>query len=119
MARTNIEATVLNHAGVSPAGTVGTADGHMFANSETEFLVLTNTGAAPRTVTIPTPATRSGQPVGDLAITVPAGATRYAGPFESADFSVQGGADRGKVYIDYPAGFVAEITTRVLRMPQL
>ncbi len=116
MARTNIVPTVMDDAGVSPAPTVGTADGLMFSNNGDELVVLKNNGAGSHTVTLPTPATRDDLAVGDRTVVLAAGATRYVGPLTPSLYNQISGVDMGKVYINIDAT-PGDVTAVVLRQP--
>ena len=116
MARTNLAVTPITRAGVLAAGVVGTADGHMFANSGEEFLEVVNANATvARTVTIVTGGQLEGSEIADQTVSIPAASRRLIGPFPPRSFNQIVGADRGKVHVNYEAAGVADLTTRVYR----
>ena len=83
--------------GLTLTSTAASAGGDKFPPGDVVFTV-NNTGASPCVVTIVTPGTVQGQPIGDVAVTVPAGGTRrYMGPFPAKDFA---GSD-GLVSVTY------------------
>lgn len=116
MARTNVAPVVLDDAGVLNAGTAGTVDGHMFSNNGDVIIVLKNGGAGSHTVTIPTPAKRDDLDVAERTIVLAAGAEKYAGPFTPSIYNQIGGADAGKVYVNYDAT-QSEVTLKALKLP--
>lgn len=73
-------------------------------------LHVKNASAAAVTVTVVTPGTVQGQPIGDVPVSVPAGGERFIGPFPKRDFA---GAD-GLVDVTYSA--VASVTVAVVRV---
>lgn len=130
MARTNLPLTTLapNSSIAGPAGTnVDVTNGMTIAlpstaipaspDSDTLFLVVNNTAAAAKAVTVragvgggatPGPAFRSG--IGDLAVSVGAGATRWIGPLESARFAQLDGS----INVDFEAGTTGTIIAAIL-----
>lgn len=101
MARTLIASTKLSIAGI--ATTLGAAhtDGNMFVNSGRTFVVVNNADVAEKTFTFQTPRTEGGNAVDELIITVAASTERLIGPFPPATYNQVGGADAGKVYVDF------------------
>lgn len=117
MARTDLSVVKISRAGVFEAGSVGTVDGHMFANDGEVFVEVQNTNATiARTVTFITGGTQEGLAVADVAVSIPAASRRLIGPFPSGTFNQTSGADRGKLHVDYDAAAPAELTTRVYRL---
>jgi hypothetical protein len=114
MARTPVPYTNLlpNAAVTVPAGTtVDVANDHVIdrADPERTVLLITNTDAAPHTVTLKAGTDRSlswaaGQ--GDNTFTVPATGSAFFGPFESGRYLQSG----QKVYLDFEAGHAGKVT---------
>lgn len=119
MARTDINPVVLDDAGTDPgAGNVGTVDGHMVRLTGREIIEVNNGNAAPQVVTLVTPGAPEGLQVADRTVSVPATTgRRLIGDLNPGLYAQKSGADEGKVYINYPAGVEASITTRVYRLP--
>lgn len=88
MPRVNIPVTAATARGVQlPDATVGDAtNNHVLANSGREKLLVSNTGAGARSVTIKFNKTVQGQTVTDLVQAIPAGKTWFFGPFPVEDF---------------------------------
>jgi hypothetical protein len=98
-----------------PAGTNGTADGLMADNDGRTIFVLNNTGAAARVVTFQTPAEEQGLALAEHTVSVAAGATVLVSELEPNVFNQPSSSDdRGKVYLNFPAGVEAEVNVRVL-----
>jgi hypothetical protein len=115
MARTEVTVVEASHEGVrADNGTAGTADGHYFANSGEEILVVKNSGAGSHTVTVPTPRTVEGLDVDDQEIAIPAGQVFAVGPFEPNTFN-NTGSNRGRVFVNYDAT-PGEVLTKVVRV---
>lgn len=117
MARTALTVTQITDAGVAlPAATNGTADGHLFANDITTILQLTNNGASTRVVTIQTGGQVAGKNIEDQSVSLAAGETKYVGGMQSSLYNRPSDPDRGKVYIDFPAGAQTEIAVRAFKV---
>lgn len=116
MARTALPVTEVVPTGVAPAATPGTVDGHYFDNRGEEILVIKNTGAGVHVVTVQTPRTVEGLTVAEQTNSIAAGATEYMGPFDQRTFN-QGGANRGRVFVDYDAT-QSEVSVTVLKVPK-
>lgn len=115
MARTALTVNEAAAGGIrADGGTAGTADGHYFANSGEEVVVIENSGAGSHTVTIPTPRTVEGLAVSEQTVVIPAGQVFMAGPFEPNTFN-NTGADRGRVFVDYDAT-PEELLSKVIRV---
>jgi hypothetical protein len=103
MAYTDLALVVAARGGLTVADaalTSAVAGGHQFVNDGSTVLLLQNTNAATRTVTITTAAVVDGQAVGDLAIVLAATTGRVI----TATFprSIYNQTD-GKVRVDYSA----------------
>lgn len=111
MARTTLSYTSLvgNNATAATPTNVDVANGMTIAQANTEhtILVVSNTDASARNLTI-----SQGDPVGGsgqypaLVVSVPATATRYVGPFESARYKQRDGS----LSLDFAAGFTGTVT---------
>lgn len=121
MARTELTPKDITPTGVNGASTTGTVDGHLFANNGRCIIMVTNGNAATRVLTIPTQATHNGRAVADDTVTCAASGTNggrtFIGPFAPALFNVQGGADDGKMYLNFPGGQETDLSVIVLRIP--
>lgn len=117
MARTTLTVTQLTEAGVAlPSATAGTADGHVFSNDGGTILEIKNNNASTRVVTIQTGGTYKGRGLDDQTISLTTGQTKHAGVFEPSVFNIPTGADKGKVYIDFPAGVESDIAVRAFKV---
>lgn len=74
-------ATVPSRTGTDPGYESCNGDGDDFVNTGSEVLLVLNQDEVSRNVTIITPGTVDGLPVGDRVVAVPAGAHRLIGPF--------------------------------------
>lgn len=118
MARTNLTVTEVTDAGVDPAGTAGTVDGHMVTLTGREFVEVNNADAAPQTVTVQTPGAPEGLAIADRVVSVPAGGRRIIGLANRGLYGQPStSADAGKAYINYAAGQEADFTVRAFRLP--
>lgn len=111
MPRTALTVQTTSRAGLaavySPADAV---NGNDFPNTGGEFLHVKNTGAAPVTLTIPTPVTIDGLAVADRTVSIPATTgDLFIGPFDN---SFYGGND-GRVQLDWSAA--TGVTIAVLK----
>ncbi|MFC8176529.1 hypothetical protein [Streptomyces sp. NPDC057325] len=82
---------VAGGASVEAADTAASAGGDTAPVGEGRFLYVRNGGASARTVTITTPGTVSGLPIGDVTVTVPAGEAKLV-PLTSIVRGVNGRA---------------------------
>lgn len=103
MAYTDLTVLVADRDGVSVADAVMTdavAGGHQFINDGATQLLIQNTNAATRTITISTPNTVDGNAIADLAFTIAA----TTGRLLTATFprTIYNQSD-GKVRVDYSA----------------
>lgn len=113
---TNILAT-----GVTQSLSAASGDGHQFANTGEEVVIVDNDYTETITLTIVTGGTVGGLAIADVDVAVAAGATALAGPFDTAIFNQASGAAAGKVYLTFNAavtGTVANsVTLNVYRVP--
>lgn len=103
--------TDLTRAGVNPALVAANAGGDTFPCSGNVFLMITNAGGAPRTVSVAYANLVDGQTVPAKQIVVPAGASRLAGPFPASLF--RGANDVAAVTYDA----VTSLTINPFRLP--
>lgn len=87
MARAELTVQEVIRSGLEWAETVIGADGLYFANTGVEFLILRNSDASDRTVTIDIPYTVDGQTITDKSIAITAGESRIAGPWPTKFYS--------------------------------
>lgn len=116
MARLNVARASATRAGVAyPVGVNGTVDGLMADNDGRTIFVLNNAGAAPRIVTFVTPAMEDGLAVADHTVSVTNGTTVMVSDLEPGTFNQpSSSADEGKVYLNFPGGFEADVNVRVI-----
>lgn len=94
--------------GLTPSLTAPTVDGDVIPTGQYGMWV-TNGSGAPINVTAQTPQTVEGLAVSENIVAVPAGQTKVIGPFPAGTYGrPSGGADPGKVYVDYSA--IASVT---------
>lgn len=104
MARTVLAAQQVVATGLEPVYTAANADGHFFENDGNTILHVKNGGAGEIDVTIQTPATQAGLAVSEQVVVIPAGEERLIGNLAPATYNrPTGGADAGKVYVDFEA----------------
>lgn len=116
MARVALTLLTADRDGISVADaalTAAIADGHSFVNDGRTVLLLQNTNAATRTITVQTPVTVDGLAVAELTITLPA----TTGRIITATFprTVYNQSD-GSVYIDYSA--TAGVLVAAIKIPK-
>lgn len=111
MARVSLTVQTVVPAGLAPSLTAPTADGDVF-DAGRVVLFVQNDSEDDITVTVPTPVTVRGLPVGDAGGTVPAGAFQLFGPFPKSTYGQLSGADLARVHADYSA--VADVTRGLL-----
>jgi len=71
---------------------------HDMTNTGQEFLVIRNSGASQRTVTLEIPETIDGQAVTNKTFTLEAGETKLAGPFPTPHYNQGTAGEAGKMY---------------------
>lgn len=104
MARTVLAAQQIVATGLEPVYTAANADGHFFENDGNTILHVKNGSGADVDVTLQTPATQGGLAVAEQVVTVTAGEERFIGRLLPALYNrPTGGADAGKVYVDFEA----------------
>lgn len=100
-------------AGLTPVLTAPTVDGDVISAGGSLFVMVTNASGAPITVTAQTPQTVEGLAVSEQIVSVPAAGTKLIGPFPAGTYGrPSGGADPGKVYLDYSA--IASVTRALI-----
>ena len=114
MARIDLPLQPVAPAGLAPSYVAANVDGHMFPNAGDVVLHVRNGGAGPVDVTVVTPASVDGLAVTDLVVQVPAGGERFIGRFRPAVYNQPGGADAGKVYVNYSG--VTSVTVAALQV---
>ncbi|KAB2344880.1 hypothetical protein [Actinomadura rudentiformis] len=90
MPRQKIAVIRVTKTGITPTAEIDgdPANGHVLANTGRTVLLVRNADTAdPHTLTLVTPGTVDGQPIGDRAIAIPAGATRWIGGIDPAIYS--------------------------------
>ncbi len=100
LARQKIAAAGLDFDAALAAANV---DGHSIPNEgKLTFVAVQNGGGGGINVTIQTPKVLDGDlAVGERVIAVGAGETYLAGPFPKDTYNQVGGADNGKIYVDF------------------
>ena len=88
MPRVDLPHTSITRAAVAPGAEVNgdATNNHSVVNDGNVFLLVRNSGASARTVTIVTPGTVDTQAVADRVISITAAASRYIGPFPPSDY---------------------------------
>jgi len=98
--------------GLAPNLTAPTVDGDVIPTGQ-YFLMVTNASGASINVTAQTPQKVEGLDVAENIVAVPAAGTRMIGPFPAGTYGrPSGGADPGKVYVDYSA--IASVTRALI-----
>lgn len=116
MARTALTVTNFVEAGITHAAVAAHVDGNMWDNTGTEVLMVINGSGGSINVTIQTQQTVNGLAIADRVVAVGAGVTKFIGSFQPLNlWNVSGGADNGKIYVDYSA--VTSVTVAVYRGP--
>ncbi|QRP48005.1 hypothetical protein [Amycolatopsis sp. FDAARGOS 1241] len=116
MARQSVDTQQVTLTGTDAGGTSPTAEGDIVDTGGTVFLLVSNTGASPATVTVQSQATYYGLDVEDLAVSVPAGATRAIGPLITEPFGFPASdANYKRAFVDY-TGTVADLKRSVLSL---
>lgn len=115
MARTSVPTQQITRAGVAPALTGPPADGDI-VDTGAVALWVDNGGAAPVTVTVPSPITYDGLDLEPLVVSVPAGGFRMIGPLPARTFAQPADAPVGanRALVDYSA--VASVTRAVIKL---
>jgi len=90
--------TDLTRAGINPALVAANIGGDSFPTVGNVFLLITNGGGSPRTVSVAYGTPVDGQTVPPKQVVVPAGASRLAGPYPAALF--RGANDQAAVTYD-------------------
>jgi hypothetical protein len=112
---TNLAAT-----GLTQALSAASGDGHQFANTGREVVIVNNGHSETITLTIVTGGTVGGLDIEDVDVAIDAGDTALVGPFETPIFNQTSGAAAGRVYLNWSAavtGTVANsVTLNVYRM---
>lgn len=98
---------VLTAPALSPNGDVVDAGAHT-------YLVVDNASGGSISVTVTTTAMQDGLAVSNLVVAVAAATRRLIGPLHARTFGQVGGADAGRVYVDYSA--VASVTRAVVAL---
>lgn len=106
---TTIDSTLVTNGVTVRPSTSGIPAG---GNLDNLFLIVTNSAASPKAVTVKAgvnpPAFRSG--IGDTSVSVAASGTSYLGPFETSRFVQADGA----MYIDLESGMTGSIAALLL-----
>lgn len=114
MARQSVTTQPIIRAGTIPTAASPTAEGDIVDTGGTVFLLVSNTGASPATVTVQSQATYYGLDVEDLAVALAAGATKAIGPLNTEPFGFPlGDANANRAFVDY-TGTVADLKRSVL-----
>lgn len=101
MARVSIARQQISDAGLIPAYSPASPDGHQVENSTGKVLLhVRNTGPADVTITIRTGYTVGGLKLQDRQVVVPAGGAIFVGPFEASIYNQPG---TSQVWWDYSA----------------
>ena len=106
--------TTMAATGITMTLTAAVTDGHKFANTGRDFVVIANDSGSTITLTVTTGGTVGGIAIEDVIVGVPDGATKIVGPFNKSIFD-QGGTDLGKVYLGYSSP--TDVTVGVFRTP--
>ena len=101
MVRSLTASTKLSIAGIATTLAAAHTDGNMFVNSGRTFVIVNNADGASKTFTFQTPRTEGGNLVDELIVTVTSTTERLIGPFPPATYNQIGGADAGRVYLDF------------------
>lgn len=113
MARQSVTTQLVTRVGTVPSAASPTVDGDIVDTGGTVFLIVSNTGASPATVTVQSQATFDGLAVADLAVSLAAGATKVVGPLSSVTFGfAKGDVNAGRAFVDY-TGTYAELKRSV------
>lgn len=98
MARGTLTVQECSLSGITPSYTAASADGDKFTNDGYVMLHVKNgNGAATRTVTVVTPATKGGLAIADAQVTVAISGEKMIGPFRADLFN----QTDGTVHVDY------------------
>ena len=103
MARVSVTPQACSDAGITPTWTAPTVDGIMIPGDGQTKVIVRNANASACVVTVQTPEQRAGLDVAERTVSVPATTgEQIIGPFPAAQYNrPTGGADAGKVYIDF------------------
>lgn len=118
MARTSIPVEEVPFQGYDSAVTFSGADaanGMMFPNDGRTVLLVRNSDAAAKTVTVVSVADEARR-TGDHSISIAAGNTAVIGPLRPGWWNQRSGADGGNVYVDFSAA--TAVTVGCLRLNQ-
>lgn len=101
MARVSIARQQVSDAGLIPAYSPASADGHAVENSGGKLILhIRNNGTEDVTVTIRSGYSMSGLKLQDRIVTVPAGSSIFVGPLDATVYNQPG---TSQVHIDYSA----------------
>lgn len=108
MARQALPVQSINTNGIEPTANDAHADGHAFYNNNgrTVITVINDSADEDVTLVITPQDTRDGLAREAKEIAVPFGEKRIVGGLPADVYEIQGGADHGKVYIDFADGDV-------------
>lgn len=99
--------------GIDLAGVAANVGGDTFPTTGREVLVIKNGGVGSVTLTVATPSTVDGLPVGDLTAAIGAGETRMIGPFPPGVYAADG-QPGNNVALSYSG--VTSVTVAVVRV---
>ena len=111
--RDSITPTSLSHSGVAQSLSAASGDGHKFANTGEEIVVVTNDYTETVTMTVQTGGTVGGLAIADVDVALTAGQTKIVGPFNKTVFNQPGGSDYNQVYLDFNAAVTATVANSV------
>jgi hypothetical protein len=112
MSVTALTPTAISRSGIAPTLAAANADGSTMVNTGKEFLLVTNAGASPRTVSAAITKLVDGVTPAAKVLTVPAGASRLFGPFPRDEYN--NASDPGAVAFTYDA--VTDLTVGAFRL---
>lgn len=100
--RVSVATQKITRAGLNPSMTAPTADGDVIDYGNV-ILAINNTSGATLTVTVQTPGTVDGLPIGELTVSIPTAGIREIGPFPRSTFAQPSDAAVGanRVLVDY------------------
>ncbi|WIY05460.1 hypothetical protein QRX60_17015 [Amycolatopsis mongoliensis] len=114
MARQSVTTQQITRAGTIPTAGSPNVDGDIIDTGASVFLLLSNTGASPASVTVVSQATFDGLAVDDLTVSLAAGVTRVVGPISPGTFGFPAGdTNASRAFVNY-TGTPADIKRSVL-----
>lgn len=111
--RDSITPTSLSHSGVAQSLSAASGDGHKFANTGEELVVVANDYTETVTMTVQTGGTVGGLAIADVTVALTAGQTKLVGPFNRTIFNQPGGSDYNQVYLDFNAAVTGTVANSV------